>query len=125
VANENLHRHRRTSTSATCNSCIKLFYRVKYVCCSPRTQTTEKTSDICGNIHRGHGSLGGCTSDKDVYNSVFTRSDLSLGAEHVLEVIAHILCSYPPETVVESMGSVQEKIHQVCGGEHIYHCRPH
>jgi len=29
----------------------------------------------------------------DVYHSIFTRSDLYLGAEHVLEHTAHILAS--------------------------------
>jgi len=44
------------------------------------------------------------------------RSYLYLGAEYVLEHIVYILCSYPLESVVESIGSVLEKIHEAHGG---------
>jgi len=53
--------------------------------------------------------ISDCKSDKDMHQILFTRSDLHLGAEHVLEHTAHILCSYPPESVVENRGSVSRK----------------
>jgi len=62
------------------------------------------------NIYRYRDSLSYCKSDKNVYHSVFTRSDLYLGVEHFLEHIAHILCTCPPESTVESVSSVLEKI---------------
>jgi len=43
-----------------------------------------------------------CRSDEDMYHNVFTRSDLYLGAKHVLEV-KPTLCNYPLEFIVESM----------------------
>ena len=57
-----------------------------------------------------------CCSEIELYHYVFTTADLYLGAEHVLSKIAQIFCSYPPESVVESMGSVIEKIRNVRGG---------
>jgi len=79
-----------------------IYYRVKYVCSNPSTQTIVKGSEICVYIYRYHDSLSGYKSDKDMYHCVFTRSDLYLAAEHVQEVIAHIVCSCPLEFVVES-----------------------
>ena len=57
-----------------------------------------------------------CCSEIELYHYVFTTADLYLGAEHVLSKIAQIFCSYHPESVVESMGSVIEKIRNVRGG---------
>jgi len=51
-----------------------------------------------------------------MYHSGFTTSDLYLDAEHVLEVIAHMFTAIPPESVVESMGSVLEKSFEACSG---------
>jgi len=51
-----------------------------------------------------------------VYQSVFTRSDLYLGAEHVLEHTTHILRNYPLESIMESINSVLLKIHEVSSG---------
>jgi len=77
---------------------------------------SEGVRNLCDNIYGNRDSLGYCESDKDVYQSLFMRSDLYLGAEHVLEHIAHILCHYQQESVVESMGSVLEGICLVRGG---------
>ena len=68
-------------------------------------------------------SLSNTINDKDMYQSVFTRSDLYLGAEHVLEHIAHILCSYPPESIVESISGVLEKVCEVRGGSKFLQAR--
>ena len=57
-----------------------------------------------------------CCFDIELYHWVFTTANLYLGAEHILSKIAQIYSSYPPESVVESMGSVIEKIQNVRGG---------
>jgi len=67
-----------------------------------KCQTIAKGSEICVNIYRCCNSLSDYKSDKDVYHSVFTRSDPYLGAENVLQVTAHILCSYLPNSIVET-----------------------
>ena len=62
---------------------------------------SEGVRSLYVNIYcRRRDSLSDCKFDKDVYLSVFTRSGLFLLAQHVLEHIAHILCGYPPESVV-------------------------
>jgi len=77
---------------------LALRYYVKY-------QTIVKASKIIF-VSTSIDFLSDCKSDKDVYHSVFARSDLHLVAEHIQEHIAHILCSYPQESVHENMGSV-------------------
>jgi len=76
---------------------------------------SEEVRKLCVNMYGCYDSLTDCKSDKDVYQSVFMRSDLYLGTGPVLGHITQILCSYPLESVVESMGSVLEKIHEVRG----------
>jgi len=80
----------------------------------------EGVRNLSVNIYRHHDSLCDCKYDKDVHHSVFTRSDLYLGAELVLEHIAHILCSYHSKSVVESIGSVLENKREVRGESRNY-----
>ena len=51
-----------------------------------------------------------------MYHCVYTSPDLINGAKHVLANIAKIFCSCPPESVVESMGSIIEMISKARGG---------
>ena len=78
----------------------------------------EGARNLSINIFRNRGTdmLKKCCSEIELYHCVFTTANLYLGAEHVLSKIAQIYCSFPPESVVESMGSVTEKIRNVCGG---------
>jgi len=72
---------------------------------------------VCQHLlYRRCDSFSDCESDKDMYHSVFRRSDHYWGAEHVLEHIAYTLCSYPSESVVGRMGSALEKICEVHSG---------
>jgi len=48
---------------------------------------SEGVRSFCVNIYRCGNFLSDCISNKGVYHSVFTRSDVYLGAEHVLEHI--------------------------------------
>lgn len=77
---------------------------------------TEGVSNLCRNIHSQRESLALCTSDIDVYHHVFTRQELFKEASHVLGKIASIMSSTPPESIVESMGSIIERIKDVRGG---------
>jgi len=47
-----------------------IYYRVKYVCSNPSTQTIVKGSEICVYIYRYHDSLSEYKSDKDMYHCV-------------------------------------------------------
>ena len=77
---------------------------------------TEGVSNLCRNIHSQRESLALCTSDIDVYHHVFTRQELFKEASHVLGKIASSMSSTPPESIVESMGSIIERIKDVRGG---------
>ena len=55
-----------------------------------------------------------CNTDIELYLIVYTTLSLT-GATHVLVTIAKIMCSAPPEPIVESMGS-KEKICENRGG---------
>ena len=66
--------------------------------------------------NRDTDMLKKCCSEIELYHCVCTTANLYLGAEHVLTKIAQICCSCPPESVVESMGSVIQKIRNVRGG---------
>ena len=70
------------------------------------------------NIFRSHDTdmLKKCCSDIELYHCVFMTANLYLGAEYVLSKIAQIYCSCPPESIVESMGSVIESIGNVRDG---------
>ncbi|PIK56944.1 hypothetical protein BSL78_06145 [Apostichopus japonicus] len=76
----------------------------------------EQTRNLCLNIYRNATMLGDCASDIDIYHCIFTDPKLYTGAQHVLGKIAKLFSSYPPESIVESMGSVIEQIRRVRGG---------
>ncbi|KAJ8041006.1 hypothetical protein HOLleu_15484 [Holothuria leucospilota] len=78
----------------------------------------EGVRNLCLNIFRQRADLQLKDIDTDIklYHRVFTARNLYIGAEHILASIAKIFCSCPPELVVESMGSVIEKIRGVRGG---------
>jgi len=88
--------------------CRPLLYIIRPALLCQLPEHSKRVRNLCVGIYR-HDSLSNGKPDKDVHHSVFTRSDLYLGAEHFLEHVAHILHSYPPESIVESMGSVIEK----------------
>ena len=77
---------------------------------------SEAVRNLCQNISRHKSSLQNCQTDIQIYHKVFSEPSLYIGAQHILATIAKIICSSPPESVVESMGSVIEKIRQVRGG---------
>jgi len=56
---------------------------------------SEGVRNLCVNIYGCRDSLSDCKFDQSdkMCIKVFTRSDLHLGAEHVLEHAAHILCT--------------------------------
>ena len=76
----------------------------------------EGVRNLCINIFRNKTSMEHCQNDIDIYHKVFSEPSLYLEAQHILATIAKIICSSPPESVVESMGSVVETIRQVRGG---------
>ena len=76
----------------------------------------ENARNLCMNIFRQRVSLGNCETDIQIYHKLYSCSDLYVGAEHILSTLAKIMCSSPPESIVESMGSVVESIRQVRGG---------
>ena len=78
----------------------------------------EGTRNLSINIfcNRDTDMLKKCCSEIELYHCIFTTAYLYLGVEHIFSKIAQIFCSYPPESVVESMGSVIEKIQNVRGG---------
>ena len=75
----------------------------------------EGARSLSINIFRNRDTdmLKKCCSEIELYHRVFTTANLYLGAEHVLSKITQIFCSYPPESVVESTGSIIEKIRNV------------
>ena len=75
----------------------------------------EETRNLCINIYRNRASLD-CDDDIDLYHRVFTTPNLIHGAKHVLASITKTICSCPPESVVESMGSIIETIRKTRGG---------
>lgn len=77
---------------------------------------TEELKNLCVNIYHNRNILADCTNENDVYHKVYSVPDLSLGASHVLQTIAKIFCSVPVESVVESMGSIIDKIRTTRGG---------
>ncbi len=76
----------------------------------------EQTRILCRNMYRNVEILGNCASDIDIYHHVFTNPKFFTGAHHVLGSIAKLFSSYPPESIVESMGSVIEQVRHVRGG---------
>lgn len=76
----------------------------------------EETRNLCVNIYRNRAVLQDCSTEIALYHQVFSQPDLSVGASHVLQKIAKIFCSSPPESIVESMGSIIDKICTVRGG---------
>ncbi|KAJ8046271.1 hypothetical protein HOLleu_04890 [Holothuria leucospilota] len=76
----------------------------------------EGISNLCLNIYRNRDFLVDCKSDIDLYHFTFTRPELYRGGEHVLDSIAKIFCSCPPESIEESMGSTIERIRAFCRG---------
>ena len=84
---------------------------------SKHSDYVEGTRNLSINIfcNRDTDMLKKCCSEIELYHCVFTTANLYLGAEHILSKIAQIFCSYPPESVIESMGSVIEKIQNVHG----------
>ncbi len=91
---------------------------------SPEVQTllqmhpthAEGVRNLCLNIARNADTLSDCNTDFQMYHKIYSVNNLYVGAEHILSEIAKIICSSPPESIVESMGSVIEKIRQVRGG---------
>ena len=81
--------------------------------CHP--EKAEGVDNLCTNIFNKRVYLALCNTDIDLYHEIFTKEDLYRGATHVLAKIATILCSNPPESVVESMGSIIERIKDVRG----------
>jgi hypothetical protein len=77
---------------------------------------TEGIRNLSLNISRNTASLVDCNTDVQLYHNVYSDRNLFIGAEHVLSEIAKIICSSPPESIVESMGSIIEKIRQARGG---------
>lgn len=61
-------------------------------------------------------NLDDVSTEIELYHKVFMEPDLSNRAPHALQTIAKIFCSNPPESIVESMGSIIEKICSVRGG---------
>ena len=70
----------------------------------------EGVRNLCLNIFRKKDDLADCETDIQLYHKVYSVHNLFVGASHVLANIAKIICSSPPESVVESMGSIVEKI---------------
>lgn len=83
--------------------------------CEMHSSQVEETRNLCINIYRNRSSID-CDNDIDLYHCVYTSPDLINGATHVLANIAKIFCSCPPESVVESMGSIIEMISKARGG---------
>jgi hypothetical protein len=83
--------------------------------CSMHPMHTEECRNLCMNIYRQRASLD-CHTEVELYHHVYTNADISIGASHVLNKIAKIFCSCPPESIVESMGSIITKICSVRGG---------
>jgi len=78
-------------------------------------QHEEGVTNLCSNIFRQRHILVNIKTDTQLYHRVYTDSTLYTGAEHVLGAIALVYCSSPPESVVESMGSIIEKIKDIRG----------
>lgn len=76
---------------------------------------TESIHNLSRNFSRNIASLLDCETDFEICHKVYSARNLYVGAEHVLSTIAKIVCSSPPESIVESMGSIIEKIRQVRG----------
>ena len=76
----------------------------------------EGARNLCQNIYKSVEILTDCDTDIDLYHKIFTIPSLYTGAQHVLSTLAKIMSSSPPESVVESMGSVVENIRSTRGG---------
>lgn len=76
----------------------------------------EESRNLCINLYRNRSLLAGITTETGLYHKVFTIPEFSLGAPHVMQKMAKILLSTPPESIVESMGSVIDHICTIRGG---------
>ena len=76
----------------------------------------EEIRNLCINFYRNYKTLADVNTEIELYHKVFTDPNLSNGASHALQTIAKIFCSNPPESIVESMGSIIDKICCVRGG---------
>ena len=85
---------------------------------SKHSDHVEGARNMSINIFRNHDTdmLKKCCFEIELYHCIFTTANLYLGAKHGLSKIAQIFCSSPPDSIVESMGSVVEKIQNVLGG---------
>ena len=75
----------------------------------------EGATNLCTNIFKNKGDLEKIKEEVELYHLVYTHPNLYVGATHCLAKMACMFCSEPPESVVESMGSVIEKIKSVRG----------
>lgn len=78
----------------------------------------KRAKNLCINIYNKRHVLQDCKIEMQLYHQVpvFTNYDLAVGASHVLQKIAKIISSCPPESIVESMGSIINKICHIRGG---------
>ena len=83
---------------------------------SKHSTQQEGATNLCKNIFQYKCELSNYETDIEIYHCVFTQPKLYIGAAHCLATIANIFCSEPPESIVESMGSIIEKIKDVRGG---------
>ena len=67
------------------------------------------------NIYRNKTDLAKVKTEVELYHEIYTQPKLHVGAAHCLAKIAYVFCSEPPESIVESMGRVIEKIKNVRG----------
>jgi len=99
---------------AIIHHCIKEIIRLALAICQV-PDCSKGVTNLCVNIYRCCNSLSNCKSDRHV-------SQCSQGLIIIWEqsmfwnIQPHTLWSYPSESVLENMGSVLEKIHEVRGG---------
>ena len=80
------------------------------------TTQNEGVRNLCVNIFRRRAALKDCDTDIKLYHKLYSDPTLYTGAQHILATLAKIISSSPPESIVESMGSVVENIRQLRGG---------
>ena len=89
----------------------------RHLCLNIYRNKKEKRFDKPFDLERQQQSMKNIVSpDFCVCHEVYNLEYLYKGAEHVLADIAISLSSTPPESIVESMGSVIENIRETCGG---------